>query len=643
MADLSKLSDEELSELESDLDSSNTNDLSSLSDEELLELEADLGEATAITQEEDIDIQTGGDILSAVGRTTAQGITFGLSDEIEAAVNTGIRKVQGDETEASTIFQQEAQLAREKNEQASDTLPLLGTVSEIGGGVASIALTGGLFAGMRGALALGGVAGVGFGDSIGNKTASEIARDFATGAALGGVTEKVLGTAFRKMKRISAKATPKEKAPLIALGETQTPSNQLFEKQTVKEILKQDSAGALYASKEGQQLAIEAIDTLPNTMNEVFKKESKFISDFMEDATQEARDLGIKFNSEEAVFGLLEDMKNPGFKLGTDIAGKEIIQDELLSKGLLSKNSPTPINSFSVDDIINTAAKAKELASNLDTAPTSKAALKRFADNIMKPLEQDIGIAPIIQRQKAFDQVLELAPKRPKDIFELLNKVSLEDINVQNREFLKTLEGYSPELTGALQKELSPKLQFISNVIDVQGSLGASAAAARFGVTSGVVSGGRGVLVQAAQVTAKARRAFKVPRSVSGIINNKDITVSKLAETSPKLATILEEAIDNRNVNAIRSIATQVIQQFGDSEFEAGIGFEGQIVTEQELQEVEGMIKQQPISLRNKIDALNTARSGTIPDLSQVPQQQPFLKEPTRAPRDSEGNKIRKY
>ena len=657
MIDLDKLSDEEISAMAEeegiDLtspatapepDSSGTSiDLDALSDEEVLDMLKEEGIETDLTP------------FSAGVSGLVQGVTLGFGDEISATIES---VVTGNDRE---------QLLAEKRreiELLKSAQPGAFFGGEVVGGIGlsvASAGAGAPIAGLRGAAIIGGLAGVG----TSTKKGTELLKDAAIGAALGAGGEKVakgIGVATRKLFSNSSDSLKKV---FSHLGETTHPNNVALEKNIIKAAFlgKHGSADELLGTRKALEASQLWAENAPTMIRDLLNQEKRQLGAELQDVI--ADNANVKLNMRGIVDDLTESLKAFG-NIGAEGEAVKQVKAKILD----------PINNGTLkigDEVLDfsnldfsAGQKMKQLISGItfkNVDPTKltdegkifanakgvSAALEAFSGRISK----EIGAADVTGRlpeiNSKFSKIFDAEKLAPKNITELLALSSTHGKSDHIRKgntFMATLLGHSPELQEKIIGEIrSPSALFEMNEMAAKvPGLFTLRAASNFGGIPAVLAGIPAVGIRAAQIAGRAQRAaFKVPRSVSGIVQNKDIIISKLSDFHPGLAVALNDAIQTGNAQAVENIAVGILQTPGmKEEFEDGFGFEGKAVTPEESAEVEQGIMSSNLTLRQKFQQRQEFRATSMLPQEEEPAQT-VQGSFERARRDSSGRKVTQY
>ncbi len=156
--------------------------------------------------------------LEALKLGALQGASLGLADELEGGLVAGKEVLLGDQKLANLLdeYRKQRDLSRQEYEAAKEAAPNAFLAGELTGGVGSALLTGGLGAGVRGAAAMGAIAGAGSSDTdvtgLDPEQLKEMASDAATGGAVGGA----LGAAAKGVGSIISRATNPDKGGYLS-------------------------------------------------------------------------------------------------------------------------------------------------------------------------------------------------------------------------------------------------------------------------------------------------------------------------------------------------------------------------------------------------------------------------------------------
>lgn len=636
MPKLTDLTDEELLKLaqESGLESNKepTSNLQSLSDEELLALADQTGVSTQPKKAEPI-------VTSAESalRGVAQGVTVGFADEIAGALES---------TLSDKPYEQARNESRQAFAQAQQANPNAYLMGEIAGGVGTTVATGGISAGYRGAAIVGGLAGIGFS----NRTGSALLKDAAIGSAFGIAGEKVAKGVGRYIQKMFKNSSPVTKETFEALGETTRPENVKFEANLMKDAFngRYGSADDWIASAEFGARVQKELDETPRFIKSIFSDKKKQLGGQIQAITE---DLPVKeVDVSEIVDGFKSSLKESLRQTGPDKGAMKIIQKEILDNldngtfGVAIDEAPLNINSMSpmqatnfkraIQEIIYADTDSEGLVNMIKKSPRANSILNEFANSITEMannLDQTGSLREVNRQYSQLLQAENLIPKRADSakLLRLQDAVSPTKAGAEMREFTQLLEGVDPEFKAMLIKEVNPRLSAykLHQAASFQGGAVSTAFRAKAGAQAGsgfgpvgetaglIVGAGEAAMVNTANVIAKARKSFKVPRNLADIFANSDIIASKLSQVSPTLAITFNDMVADGDENGVEEIVKTLMQSpEAQNQFEEGFGFEGKAVTPEEVQQARGQIMASQIPLSQKIQAINSLEAdGTIP------------------------------
>ncbi len=156
--------------------------------------------------------------LEALKLGTMQGASLGLADELEGGLVAGKGVLLGDQKLANLLdeYRKQRDLSRQEYETAKEAAPNAFLAGELAGGVGSAVLTGGLGAGVRGAAAMGAIAGAGSSDTDVTGLDSEQLKEMASDAATGGVVGGTLGAAAKGVSNVLSRAANPDKGGYLS-------------------------------------------------------------------------------------------------------------------------------------------------------------------------------------------------------------------------------------------------------------------------------------------------------------------------------------------------------------------------------------------------------------------------------------------
>lgn len=655
MADLSKLSDEQLDELMAQKeaeqkapDKAPQVDLTNLSDDELDEL-------LELKAEEQIGT------VEATARNFIQGATLGTSDEASAFVDAGIQKLTGNQEDFSKIYEDERNRIRERNQLAREAQPVGSIASEIAGGIAT---TGGI-GGLAKNIGLGAVAGAGF--STGD-TFSEIATDATLGSLLtiaGHGAMKGGSSLIKKAKIKLAKQPTSIQQTVLKTAKNEHPRTTRLRTATLKDAMNEklditDAAEGGFQDRVNRFIDVDAPIIVRDKIDDALKSlhnESQIILENNENVFMDVRAL-----IEDSV----EQLKQvPNF--GDDAAAAQQVKNdffELLQGGKLE------IDGQVIDPRQVTFQQAQKIKTELDRmlyknvraeSLTDKAKMFRnaervnfvmneFADNLrasVANIDQTGKLSALNERYSALYQARELMPQTAQDFISLLPGMGNSRTAQKARNFVRSVEAASPELAMDIVENLQPgMIQYqlavgassgmqasVSDVFRTKAIMGVNPALAPLGLSPSTQ------VMLANKVGRAGIKAFKLPRTISGMFDNQEMVVSKLSQINPSLAVVVEDALVDRDVDSLTEIMQGALEDPASaSVFEPGLGFEGKL-SGQEMLQMETQVKaDSSLSTRQKLRAITQIRAGQIPKVEE--EQQPFFKQYQPRPRNADGRKL---
>lgn len=582
--------------------------------------------------------------LESVARGAGQGLSLGFADEISGGIESAL---------TDKPYEQAVKESRENFEKASVANPNSYLFGEIAGGVGGFAATAGAgtlvgvtTAGYRGAAIVGGLSGVGFS----NRKGSDLIKDAAIGVAFGSLGEVAAKGIGRLTQKMFQKSSTPVKEVFTQLGETTTPENVKWESKLIRDAFagRYNTADEFIMSNKFGQHAQGMLDETPDLMKDILHNKRKGvgtqISSVVDDLpvqSVDVNDLIETFNS-----GLKENLR----ATGTDKAASRMIKSEILdaldkgalgAKGsdILNYSQLTPLQAIEVkralQDILFKKTAKDGTPNFIKDSLAAKKLLNDFSDSLIdrtNKLDPSGNLEVLNGQYKLLMDAIDLVPERSKatSLLRLQNPVdgTIEGSNM--RLLQQTLEGIDPEFHAMMIKEINPRLTLtrMHNAAQFGGGsiaqlfrakaaagLGEEAGGAIGKVAGGVLSFGDAALVNSANLIAKARKAFKVPRSVQGVLENADIITSKLSTFLPSLSIAFNDIVASGDENAVEQFMIELMQNpKAQEQFEDGLGFNGKAVTEEEVESVRNQIMASPFPLFEKVQAIQELESsGTIP------------------------------
>jgi hypothetical protein len=587
----------------------------------------------------------------SVARGALQGVSLGLSDEVEGTIAAGVRKLTGDDTPFSEAYRQERDIVRRENYIADQANPYAAGIGTFAGGVIPALLTGGTtgtLAGFRAAASIGGLSGLGFS----NATGSELVGDVAIGTALGMGGEAVFKGVGKLIGNLVKKTNPTTVKALDVIGETKHPHNVSFETNIYKQALKGGfkDMDSFFSSKEAQKTATswaQQAHSIPKDLLRLRKEQAKVkLKSIMHSPENANTKVNVTDLVEELQTGEtgLKNFRSQGTqKQAVDSIEKEILKP--IKEGTLKlAGRPTNISNLDFEQAIEfkrlvnelTFQNADPLLDSMDQmafrrAPAVSQRLKQFAGEVM---ERTNGADKTGELQKVNEHLFniieaeQLSPKNLKELQALSNNFGTDQSFFKGQQFLMALDKVDTKIKQELSQEIVPTLTLVDAVttaqqwnVGVSTLFQAKAGASAIGPVGALVALGKGGSLLATQAVGKAaKQAFKIPRTIGGILQNKEIFIQKVADLNPALAITLNDMIHDRNVDGIKGIIEQALAdpQLA-TQFEPGIGFEGKVTNPEEEAKVRQEIMGTPISLSDKIRMVQELE--TTKRIPQPPQQ----------------------
>lgn len=637
MAGLKDITDEELLKLAGEagietVDQKQGN-LQNLSDEELLALADESGVSTAPK----LPATAVPEITSAesFARGAIQGATLGFADEISGAFESAL---------SDKPFEQARNESRQNFEAAQQANPNAYIIGEVGGGIASTFATGGLSAGYRGAAIVGGMAGIGFS----NRTGSALLKDAAIGASFGMAGEKVAKGIGRFTQKFFQRSSNVTKKVFEDLGETTRPENVKFEASLIKDAFngRLGSADEWVVSGSFGEKVQKGLDETPELMKSIFRDKRKQLG---EEIGAIVDDLQVKdVDMSDLVDGFKKGLREELVTSGSDAKAMKIIKEKILdpidegtfavTEGkILNTNQMTPMEATSfkrgVQDVIFNEIDI-DGSSVIQKSPRALRLLNQLGADITEranSLDPSGRLRAVNQQFSQLAQAESLIPKSTEahKLLRLQDPVSPTKAGSEMRQLNQLLEGVDPEFRAMVVKEINPRLAAfkLHQAANFQGGVVSTAFRAKAGSAAGggfgpigeaagfVLGAGEAMAVNTANAIGRARKAFKIPRSLPEIFANSDIIISKLSQVSPAAAIALNDAVATGDENAVEEIIKQVMQvQGAQAEFEQGVGFNGKAVTPEEFENARSQIMSSSMPLSEKIVSVNQLEAdGTIP------------------------------
>lgn len=636
---LEDLTNEQLIAEEETLSFQDIEDLEGLSDEDLL-----AEEALLVSNEPPQATIT--DTVKAGVAGVVQGATLGFADEISGTIESVI----SDKPREQAIKE-----SRERFAKFQEESPNAYIAGEILGGLGSTIASGGASAGYRGAAIVGGLSGIGFS----NRKGSELLTDAAIGTAFGIGGEKVARGVGRFVQKMFQKSSPSTVKVFKDLGETTRPENVKFESKLIRDAFngRYGSADDFVISSEYGRRVQQALDETPDFMKDMLKAKKSEIGERIGSVVD---DLPVK---EVDVADILEEFKK-GMKeslqqSGPDVGARKVIQREILDKiddsvfGALqgkviniNKMTPKQVIDFkrSIQDISFSKVTPDGEINLLSQSSRANSLLQKFTNDITERANSLDPLGNLKELNRQYSQLIQaedLIPKREQasKLLALQDAVRPTKTGGEMRLLDQTLEAIDPDFRAQVIKEVNPRLSAfqLHQAATFQGGAISGAFRARAGssigkgfgplgeIAGGVIGFGEAGIVNAANAIAKARKAFKVPRSTEGVFANRDIIISKISTLSPPMAIVLNDLISDGDVNAVEEFMIEALKNpASQGAFEQGIGFNGKAVTPEEVANIRQQIMGSSLSLSEKIRAINELETnGTIPEppAPQLPPQ----------------------
>lgn len=643
---LSKLTDDELLEEERQANIPDSQELSLMSDEDILALEKATDKEFE-RKEALKGVSTASSFLTGV----EQGATLGFSDEIEGTIKAGIRKIQGDETPYEDAYLQERDIARERIAFETEANPIAAGLGSGIGGIASVLATGGTAAGYRAAAVIGGLSGVGFTDSgPGFDKGSDLVKNTFIGSALGLGGEKVFRGIGGLINKLTARTSPPTNAILTAVGETRIPQNVSFETGIYRQALRGGfkDMDSFFSSQEAQRSAATWAQDAHNIPKDLLRQRSMTANAKLKAVLSAPENQNKSINISQTVDEMAESLKefrsSGQQKNAVNVMNKEIFDPLTEGKLRLGGELADPTN-LTFQQSIEFKRLVSELTFKnadplLDTAeqfafrkaPAVSARLNKFAGNIIEQTNAADGTGILKNVNEDLFNIInaeKLAPRNLKELQSLSADFGDNKAFFRGQEFLLALDQVDDRIKAEVAQEIVPILTLTDAISTArQWNLGVStlfqakAGAAAIGPIGALVALGKGGTLLTTQAVGKAAKAaFKIPRTVAGIIKDREIIIQKISDLSPAVAIQLNDLIVDRNAEGIKQLAISALQDPAIvAEFEPGLGFEGQITSPEEADQVRNQVMSSKATLAEKIRAVTEVdQKGIIPQVDESP------------------------
>lgn len=648
--------EEELAKLEM-LDAQESQQEVPMEQPQLSAAEIELAELERLDQLDDISS------LESAAEGLVQGVTVGFGDEIEGAVKAGWRSMTGDERPYSELYEEERDLARKDIALAKEANPNAFLTGEIGGGIGSIALTGGTTAGFRGAAFLGGLTGLGFS----NKTGQELVKDVAIGTALGIGGEAV----FKGIGAFWRKAVSKTPKPTIAAMEQLALSTKdsavRLEASIIRTSYKagKENLEQAISSREFYEQAAKEIDTIASSTIDDIKLYRKALASETDEILARETVKNVSIVEELAVAREAGKTLNSGDKKAWKKVSDDIL-DPLENGNYLIRGKEIDISNVSPKEMQELKREIyeqvrKRRGDGVESIYTDSRHVGKMADDFSNALLEKFNSTPgmkeINKKYVASYKAQEMAPKNRVETSSLMDVGGKSVGAEKNMSFIEAVNNMGPEFANNYKNNYEGIINMYNTSYAArQFNLGISTlfqgrAAASFtsdvglGPAGYLLALGQGGVVQAANYTGKAMKNFKFPRNISSMLKAPDMSVKKLMDINRGLGIALNDAIVNRDVDTMKQIMTTAIEQHPEvsAEMEQGIGFEGQLTGPAEQEMVKNQILSNPeLSVRQKMSMSNQVNNMQIPQ-QEKEVQSPFMKVYRNKSRSGNGAKKEDY
>lgn len=380
--------------------------------------------------------------LEALKLGALQGASLGLADELEGGLVAGKEVLLGDQKLANLLdeYRKQRDLSRQEYEAAKEAAPNAFLAGELTGGVGSALLTGGLGAGVRGAAAMGAIAGAGSSDTdvtgLDPEQLKEMASDAATGGAVGGA----LGAAAKGVGSIISRATNPDKGGYLS---------------KLVESYKRGTKGQdLTSKKAAQEMADELLVSGESVLEDLGSAESRASKSYGKavEAGKEGLDIQ-KFRD------TLNEFKTSLQKVrgSTSSPEKKAAVDKLINEV-----------EFTAKDQSLDYPKLQDLAETLKgegvlgEGKTPFKALEREASKLSSNLNKELkkAIPGLEEASKEVSQI-----KRIQDLLGDYSEYSTRDVLNKEAQIASQLaKAEDPTVAGAKAREMLEKLKTIPEV-----------------------------------------------------------------------------------------------------------------------------------------------------------------------------------
>lgn len=647
---------EELQGLESSQETNQTpQSPSALSEDEKSELD-ELRQLEVGEQENVEDIPA----VKSAARGFVQGTTFGFADEIVGAVESAFTDKSYEES------RDESRAAFERSKQANLAAFFGG---ELVGGMASSISTGGLGQGVRGAAVLGGLYSVG----VSNKTGVELAEDAAVGAALGAGGEKVLRGIGRYAKSIFSKSSPTTQAVAESLSNSTDNIAASLETNWIKLAFSKgyNNADEVLTDPSWMRISQGHVNKAPDSINKIVKRAkdsygaafdnlelmnqgvaddllgSKILDDLI---TESRKELVGTSDAAKWIKQFQNDLTNGNLvgDISTNATFEQLNKVKKHLSGILSRNKAAGqgIGEAAFNDrngnrlLVKFVSSLDERLEAMDVTKTYKQINKQFS--LLRTAEQVIpkgGEKANVSEISSFFTNFGSGKGATKGsiFFE-----SLEQFDVANGTTYaqQVIQDVKPVVDNFV---LANMAQFNSQFDQATSLVFRGRALASISPALAPLAAGEPVLIRlankAGKVSAKVATTFKIPRTTQGIVDNAPIISKKLSLIEPSAAIAFNEAyrlfVETGDLAPVKALVQQAMSNpANQSQFESGIGFDGQVTSKEEMQAVRSSIMERRAPIKMKMQAIteleSTGNIPQVPDLDNAPSMSRRIKNRSR-------------
>ncbi len=651
--------------------------MTKLSDKEFNELDAEFGkkmsdeEFASLAEEFESPIQAKPADKTSESETAlraaAQTVTLEHADEITGAIESAF-------TDKS--YEQARDESRAAFKEAAEDNPSVHTASTIGtaAAVGFIPAVGQAMTGLRGAMVIGGLTGVGLSEE---KTIPDIALDGVIGATVGAVADKVVVGGSQLVKKMAAKSSNAMKRIIAEQSKQILPSSKRFNEITHGEALLgkfktfDEYASSDAGKRRGELLPKKIIKDAAT----IIKNEMDILGEALASRKLELG-VDLSINHKPILDGFkarVKQLDEIGMPAKAKVALENLIED--IDTGKMLSGKPIDISALDIEQAHSLKSRINDIRFTKDEsgfevfkkAKEANIALTQFGDDLINSfnkLDKSGKLEAINKRFTGLYELQSMSPTKERHVAGLLKRGGTSKADINGRDFLMTADKIDPVLAENLYNQLNPDLKLLSYIkMSEQIKMGAGplfqisagaglGAAAGFGVggeqgatvgglLGGVASvqpGARKVLI--GTISKAVRDAFKIPRNLTGILENSDIIQSKIAAVSLPAAIEFNRLVHEGRAEEIEEFMVGIQNDpRSQEEFEPGLGFEGKIATPQEAEHLRNQVSTSGKSPSGQLELINQINQGQIPDFDSVPNIQ-FIKKRIRSRRDRNRKKV---